>query len=54
MNRLAGSGANVRVVSIEGLDWGELDFAADLAPARAMAAAWQESEAAAEATAKVA
>ena len=32
MNRLAGSG-DVRVVSIEGLDWGELDFAADLAPA---------------------
>ncbi len=30
MNRLAGSGADVRVVSIEGLDWGELDFAADL------------------------
>jgi len=48
MNRLAGSGADVRVVSIEGLDWGELDFAADLAPARAMAAAWQESKAAAK------
>ena len=48
MNRLAGSGADVRVVSIEGLDWGELDFAADLAPARAMAAAWHESEAAAK------
>ena len=47
MNRLAGSG-DVRVVSIEGLDWGELDFAADLAPARAMAAAWQENEAAAK------
>jgi len=44
MNRLAGSGADVRVVSIEGLDWGELDFAADLAPARAMAAAWTETE----------
>ena len=48
MNRLASSGADVRVVSIEGLDWGELDFAADLVPARAMAAAWQESEAAAK------
>ena len=48
MNRLAGSGADVRVVSIEGLDWCELDFAADLAPARAMAAAWQESKAAAK------
>jgi len=44
MNRLAGSGAGVRVVSIEGLDWGELDFAADLAPARALAAAWQERD----------
>ena len=44
MNRLAGSGADVRVVSIEGLDWGELDFAADLAPARALAAAWQERD----------
>ena len=48
MNRLASSGAGVRVVSIEGLDWGELDFAADLAPARALAAAWQESKAAAK------
>ena len=47
MNRLAGSGAGVRVVSIEGLDWGELDFAADLAPARALAAAWQERDRAA-------
>lgn len=46
MNRLAGSGADVRVVSIEGLDWGELDFVADLAPARAMAASWNEREAA--------
>ena len=44
MNRLASSGADVRVVSIEGLDWGELDFVADLAPARAMAAAWKERE----------
>jgi choline kinase len=48
MNRLASSGADVRVVSIEGLDWGELDFAADLAPARALASAWQESKAAAK------
>ena len=48
MNRLASSGADVRVVSIEGLDWGELDFAADLAPAKALAAAWQESPAAAK------
>ena len=30
----------------EGLDWGELDFVADLAPARAMAAAWQARAAA--------
>jgi choline kinase len=44
MNRLAQSGADVRVVSIEGLDWGELDFVADLAPARAMAASWNERE----------
>jgi choline kinase len=48
MNRLASSGADVRVVSIEGLDWGEHDYAADLAPARALAAAWQESKAAAK------
>ena len=45
MNRLAQSGADVRVVSIEGLDWGELDFVADLAPARALAASWNEREA---------
>ncbi|CAN5418147.1 NTP transferase domain-containing protein [soil metagenome] len=40
INRLAGSGADVRVVSIEGLQWGELDYPADLTQVRAMASEW--------------
>lgn len=40
IHRLAGSGADVRTVSIEGQPWCELDFAADLVRARALAAEW--------------
>lgn len=40
IHRLAGSGADVRTVSIEGQPWCELDFAADLVPARALAETW--------------
>lgn len=40
IDRLARSGADVRVLSIEGLQWGELDFPADLTQVRALAASW--------------
>ena len=40
INRLANAGADVRVASIEGLQWGELDFPADLVQVRALAASW--------------
>jgi choline kinase len=40
INRLANAGVDVRVVSIEGLDWAELDFPADLVDCRAIATAW--------------
>lgn len=43
IHRLAGSGTDVRTVSIEGLDWAELDFPADLEECRAIAAGWQDS-----------
>jgi choline kinase len=42
--RLANSGTDVRVASIEGLQWGELDFPADLARCRAMAESWEQQE----------
>jgi choline kinase len=41
INRLAGNGVDVRVVSIEGLQWGELDYPADLVQVRATSADWQ-------------
>jgi choline kinase len=41
IHRLAGAGTNIRTVSIEGLDWAELDFPADLEECRAIAASWQ-------------
>lgn len=41
IHRLAGAGADVRVASIEGLQWGELDFPADLTYVRELAAGWQ-------------
>jgi choline kinase len=47
IHRLANSGTQVRTVSIEGLDWAELDFPADLEECRAIAASWQASAAAA-------
>jgi len=47
INRLARSGGDVRVVSIEGLQWGELDFPADLVRNSAMAAGWRAQETAA-------
>lgn len=41
IHRLANAGTDVQVVSIEGLDWAELDFPADLENCRAIAGAWQ-------------
>jgi hypothetical protein len=38
IHRLANAGTDVKVVSIEGLQWGELDFPADLVRCRAIAA----------------
>jgi choline kinase len=38
IHRLANSGTDVRVASIEGLQWGELDFPADLVRCRTIAA----------------
>jgi choline kinase len=40
IHRLAQSGVDVRVASIEGLEWGELDFPADLVRNREMASRW--------------
>jgi choline kinase len=40
IHRLANVGADIRVVSIEGLQWGELDYPADLTHARALASGW--------------
>lgn len=40
IHRLAGAGVDVRVASIEGLEWSELDFPADLVRSRAIAAGW--------------
>lgn len=45
IHRLAGSGAEVRVASIEGLQWGELDFPADLSVLRELVAGWQGASA---------
>lgn len=53
IHRLAGSGADVRVVSIEGLEWGELDFPADLVRTRAIAGGWVDNHSVADATAMV-
>jgi choline kinase len=41
---LAGAGVDVGFVSIEGLQWGEIDTPADLARSRAMAAGWTARE----------
>ncbi len=40
IHRLANGGADVRTCSIEGLEWGELDYPADLDNVRAIAAGW--------------
>jgi choline kinase len=42
IHRLANSGTEVRVASIEGLQWAELDFPADLARCQAIAASWAQ------------
>lgn len=51
IHRLANAGADVRVASIEGLQWGELDFPADLVQVRALAATWNVENQSALATA---
>jgi choline kinase len=40
IHRLAAAGVQVRVASIEGLEWSELDFPADLVRSRAIASGW--------------
>lgn len=40
IHKLAGAGTNVSVASIEGLEWAELDFPADLERCREIAATW--------------
>lgn len=40
IHKLAGEGVDVRVALIEGLEWAELDFPADLARCREIAGAW--------------
>jgi choline kinase len=40
IHALASAGADVRVLSIQGLQWGELDFPADLVRNRAIIAGW--------------
>lgn len=52
IHRLAHAGTEVRVASIEGLQWGELDFPADLVRNRALAAGWAAKAAAARLAAK--
>ncbi len=44
IHHLAAAGVDVRVVSIEGLLWGELDYPADLVRTRTMAAVWVARE----------
>jgi choline kinase len=43
IHKLAGDGVEVSVASIEGLDWAELDFPADLERCREIAAQWQKN-----------
>jgi len=45
IDRLARADGEARVLSIEGLDWGELDFPRDVPPAEAMTARWCDQEA---------
>jgi choline kinase len=44
IHRLAQGGADVRALSIEGLEWGELDYPADLERARSLASGWLAEE----------
>jgi choline kinase len=44
IHRLAQAGADIRALSIEGLQWGELDFPADLLQVRALAEGWLGEE----------
>lgn len=44
IHKLANSGTDVGVASIEGLDWAELDFPADLERCRQIAGRWQADE----------
>ncbi len=43
IHRLANAGVDVQTASIEGLDWAELDYPADLQECRAIASSWQAS-----------
>lgn len=42
INRLVQEGCEVRVASIEGLDWGEMDFLSDVESNRALTAPWAD------------
>ena len=48
IHRLAGAGVHVRVASIAGLQWAELDYPDDLVRARALAAGWSSRHSAAD------
>lgn len=43
IHRLAGAGVDVRCASIEGLQWAELDFPADLEQCRELAQSWSSN-----------
>jgi choline kinase len=43
IHRLANAGTDVQVVSIEGLEWAELDFPVDLENCREIASGWQSA-----------
>ena len=45
IHELAAAGADIRILSIEGLPWGEVDYPADLVRMQAMAAHWRAQEA---------
>lgn len=49
IHRLAHAGTDVRVASIEGLDWAELDYPADLERCRQIAGQWAANSAASRA-----
>lgn len=44
IHELAAAGADIRILSIEGLPWGEIDYPADLVRMQAMAAHWSAEE----------